>query len=86
MNELSNDRTICAAPFKDVGFTLHDSFMSTFLRIWDVEGPTMACRYMKALALYGLSQEEPNDDDPIWMYGLSTAFFMIDVDAGRATL
>lgn len=82
-----NNITTYSTPFtNDPGFILHDSFLHTFLRIWEREGAEIACRYIKALGLYGLSQDEPDEDDPIWIYGLCSAFFMMDVDAGRAEL
>ena len=77
------------SPFiNDKGFIMHDSFLFTFLRVWEHHGSEEACKFIKAIGLYAMGQgvDQPDDEDSVWVYGLPHIFFMIDVDAGRAQL
>lgn len=81
------EKTLYSSLFtNDKGFIFHSSFYNTFLRIQEHAGARMACHYLKTLIEYAMKQKVPNTNDPVWIYGLSSAFFTIDVDAGRATL
>ena len=84
---MQEDRTIYSTPFKDdPGFIFHDSFMLNFLRIWEYRGPEEACKYIRAIGLYGLSGDKPDENNPIWTYGLDFIFSMIDKDMRRKNL
>lgn len=81
------EKALYTSPFtNDKGFVFHNSFYNTFLRIQEHDGALMACHYLETLMEYAMKQKVPNANDPVWVYGLSSAFFTIDVDAGRATL
>ena len=81
------EKALYTSPFtNNKGFIFHNSFYNTFLRIQEHAGTLMACHYLEALVEYAMKEKTPNANDPVWMYGLPSAFFTIDVDAGRATL
>ena len=84
---MQEDRTIYSTPFKnDPGFVFHDSFILNFLRIWEHCGAEEACKYIKAIGLYGLGGDKPDENDSVWMYGLDFIFSMIDTDLRRNNL
>lgn len=81
------EKTLYTSLFtNDKSFIFHNSFYNTFLRIQEHAGALMACHYLETLVEYAMKQKIPDANDPVWIYGLSSAFFTIDVDAGRATL
>ena len=84
---MQEERVIYSTPFKnDPGFIFHDSFLPNFFRIWERRGSEEACEYIKAIGLYGLKGDEPDEDNPVWMYGLNFIFSKIDTNKGRDKL
>lgn len=78
----STTHKIYTTPFKSDAFLFHRSFYNTYLRLNDEE----ASAYIKAILAYAFEGKVPDENDPVWIRGLDTLFFQMDIDAGRKQL
>lgn len=84
----NNQEMIYSTPIKDGAFLFHKSFYQTYAHL-KKENPEIAANFLEAIFDYAFSshRSSENTDSDIWLYGgLPTTFFIMDVDAGRASL
>ena len=64
-------------PNNSESFVLYETVYETFDQLATKVGKETACDFMRAICEYGLYGVIPEDDDILWVYGLSTVFHTI---------
>lgn len=69
---------------KGNSFVMYRSYYNTYLKIKE-RNPQEAFEYIDAILNYGFIGDVPDEDSPVWMYGLDTTFSTIDASISRYT-
>lgn len=67
---------------KGNSFVMYRSYYNTYLKIKE-RNPQEAFEYIDAILNYGFIGDVPDEDSPVWMYGLDTTFSTIDASISR---